>query len=245
MIPRVIICLLIPSLIVMGCATYQPKVTPFKLPQGYANVQNVDGASVAARAWDREDEARADFGFNIIKAGLLPVQVVFDNQGPSTLEINASQTFLVNDKNELFPVLDNQSAYDRVSRSSDFPDAVRNFGKGAVLGGATGALIGMAVGVISGGRAGDAAMRGAVGGAVGGAVLGAGSGWGDNETARRITDDLRGRTLHNNSIKPKEIAQGIILFPVEAGRPQVLRLQLVEKETAKINNLDLLLYSER
>ncbi|OPX20951.1 MAG: hypothetical protein BZ151_01070 [Desulfobacca sp. 4484_104] len=234
------VCLVITALIFMGCATYQSRVTPFKLPQAYPNMQQINGTAIAARAWDQIEEARAAFGFNIIRAGLLPVQVVFDNQGSQTLQINPSQTFLVNYHNELFPVLDDQIAYDRVSQASDFPEAVRGFAKGGFLGGAAGALIGAAVGVVAGRDAGDYAMRGAVAGAATGAVLGAGSG-GSSDLGRTITEDLYNRSLSNNPIKPQEMAQGIILFPAEAGRPQVLRLQIKEKETEKTYNLNLIL----
>ncbi|MBW1916891.1 MAG: hypothetical protein JRI57_02535 [Deltaproteobacteria bacterium] len=235
-----IVWLLITALVIMSCATYQPRVTPFKLPQAYPNVQQINGTFVAARAWNQEEEARAAFGFNIIKAGLLPVQVVFDNQGTQTLQINPGQTFLVNNYNELFPVLEDQIAYDRVSQATDFPEAVRGFTKGALLGGAAGALIGAAVGVVAGREAGEYAMRGAVAGAASGAVLGAGAG-GSSELGRTITEDLYNRTLSNNPIKPQEVAQGIILFPAEAGRPEILRLQLKEKETEKTYNLNLIL----
>ena len=93
------------------------------------------------------------------------MQVVFDNQTPQTFQINASQTFLVNDREELFPVLDNQSAYERVQRSTGFKEAAKGLAKGAFWGSAAGAVIGAAIGVAAGRSAGDYAMRGAVTGA--------------------------------------------------------------------------------
>ncbi len=163
-----------------ACASYKPQATPFRLPQSYANVQNHSGLSVAASTWQNEEEAKAAFGFNVIKAGLLPVQVVFDNQTYQTFQINPSQTFLVNDREELFPVLDNQSAYDRVQRSTGFQEGVKGLAKGAFWGSAAGAVIGAAIGVAAGRSAGDYAMRGAVTGAAAGAVLGVGQGAGDS-----------------------------------------------------------------
>jgi len=233
--------MMIISLSLSGCYSYTPAVAPFKLPQAHPNAQQVNGATVAARTWNTQEEARAAFGFNIIKAGLLPVQVVFDNQSDQTLQINPSQTFLINDKDELFPVLDNQSAYERVGRATDFPEAVRGFSGGALLGGATGALIGAAIGVVAGRSAGEYAMRGAVGGAAAGGVLGASQGWGNREAASAITEDLRRRTLSNNPIKPRELAHGIILFPAEAGRPSTLRLQLLDQDSDKVFTLNLIL----
>ena len=220
-----------------SCSTYKPQATPFRLPQSYANFQDLNGLKVAAFCWQNETEAKAAFGFDIIKAGLLPVQVVFDNQTSQTFQINPSQTFLVNDREELFPVLDNQSAYDRVQRSTGLKEAAKSLGKGAFLGSAAGAVIGAAIGVAAGRSAGDYAMRGAVTGAAAGGILGVGQGAGNSEAARQISDELTNRSLKNNPIRPQEISQGIIFFPTEAGMPKQLRLQLREKDTDKVVNL--------
>jgi hypothetical protein len=220
-----------------SCSTYTPKATPVRLPQSYDNVQNLDGLSAAAFCWQNEEEAKAAFGFNVIKAGLLPVQVVFDNQTSKTFQINPSQTFVVNDRDELFAVLDNQSAYDRVQRSTGFKEAMKGLAKGALWGGAAGAVIGSAIGVAVGHSAGDYAMRGAATGAAAGAVLGVGQGTGNTEVARQVADDLANRSLKNNPIRPQELAQGIIFFPVESGRPVRLKLQLREKDTDQVINL--------
>jgi hypothetical protein len=226
------------ALLISSCSTYKPQATPFRLPQSYANAQNLDGLKVAAYCWQNQEEAKAAFGFDIIKAGLLPVQVVFDNQTPQIFQINPSQTFLVNDRDELFPVLDNQSAYDRVQRSTGFKEAAKGLGKGAFWGSAAGAAIGAAIGVAAGRSAGDYAMRGAVTGAAAGGILGVGQGAGSTEVARQISDDLANRSLKNNPIRPQEISQGIIFFPAEAGLPKQLRLQLREKDTDKVVNLN-------
>jgi hypothetical protein len=235
----VVICLTL-ALLVQGCATYEPKVAPFKLPEAYANVQRVAGAYVGARAWDKEEEAAGAFGFNIIRAGLLPVQVSFDNRGAATLAIEPSQTFLVNDRQELFPVLSDQEAYDRVSRYSSFQEGVKGFAQGGLLGGATGALLGAAIGVVAGHSAGEYAMRGAAMGGGAGAIMGTGASL-DTRVPRTIAEDLERRNLQNIPIRPGELAYGIILFPREAGRPQALRLQLKEKDTGQTYTLTLVL----
>lgn len=238
--PRIagVLCLSL-TLLWQGCSTYEPKVVPMKLPEAYANVQRVAGAYVAARAWDQEEEAQGAFGFNILRAGLLPVQVNFDNRGSETLTIEASQTFLINQSQELFPVLTDNEAYDRVSRGAPLAEGVKGLATGGILGGATGALIGAAVGVVAGHRAGEYAMRGAARGATAGAVLGAANAATDTQVPLTITDDLARRSLKNTPIKPGELAYGIILFPREAGRPQALRLQLKEQETGQAHTLTL------
>ena len=203
-----------------GCSTNEPKVTPFKLPEAYANVQRVADTYVGARAWAQEEEARRAFGFDIIGAGLLPVQVSFDNRGSQTLVIVPTQTFLINGKQELFPVLSDTEAYDRIARGVKLKEGVKGLAQGTLLGAATGALIGAAVGVASGGRAGDYAMRGAAAGAAGGGILGGLGGAGETQVPQTITDDLTRHDLRNRPIKPGELAYGLILFPREAAPSQ-------------------------
>ncbi len=235
-----VVILIIMALLLQGCATYEPKVAPFKLPEAYANVQRVAGVYVGARAWDKEEEAQNAFGFNIIQAGLLPVQVSFDNRGAATLGINPPQTFLVNEKQELFPVLSDQEAYERVRLYAKLPETVKGLTTGALLGGATGALLGAAIGVVAGQGAGEYAMRGAAMGGTAGAVLGAGASL-ETQVPRTIAEDLERRNLKNTPIKPGELAYGIILFPREAGKPQTLRLQLKDKDTGQTHTLMLML----
>jgi hypothetical protein len=236
---RLAIWVLILALVFQGCATYEPKVQPFKLPEAAANVQRVAGAYVAARAWDKEEEAQQAFGFNIIRAGLLPVQVSFDNRGGQTLVIVPSQTFLINRLQEVSPVLSDREAYERVSRGTKVQETVKGVTQGALLGTATGALIGAAVGVVAGHSAGEYALRGLTMGAASGAVLGGAQGATETQVPRSITEDLARRNLKNTPIKPGELAYGLILFPREAGQPQALRLQLKDQDTGQVYTLTL------
>jgi len=226
-------------LVITGCATYEPKVAPMKLPEAYANVQRVAGAYVGARAWSNEEEAQGAFGFNIIRAGLLPVQVSFDNRGTQTLVIDPTQTFLVNRNQELFPVLSDTEAYGRVQSATRLPETVKGVAQGGLLGAATGALLGAAVGVVAGHGAGEYAMRGTAMGAAAGGVVGGVRGATETQVPRTITDDLNRRNLRNMPIKPGELAFGVILFPREAGVPQALRLQLKDKDTGQPYTLQL------
>lgn len=222
-----------------GCATYEPKVAPFKLPEAYQNVQRVADTYVAARAWNNEAEAQQAFGFNIIKAGLLPVQVSFDNRGAQTLAIVPSQTFLINLGQDLYPVLSNREAYDRVNRSTRVQETVKGVGRGGLLGGATGALIGAAIGVAAGHSAGSYALGGLATGAAAGGLFGGANAAGNTQVPRTITRDLSRHELKNTPIKPGELAYGLILFPGEAGAPQALRLQLKDLDSGQVYTLNL------
>ncbi|MBW1759186.1 MAG: glycine zipper family protein, partial [Deltaproteobacteria bacterium] len=105
----VILLVTISIIVSSGCSkTYKAKPMPFKMPSAYDNVVNVDGTELAAKAFADIDEAKDAFGFDIRSAGMLPVQVVFDNRGIHSLEINAQQTFLEDTQGNLWPILSNK-----------------------------------------------------------------------------------------------------------------------------------------
>ncbi|MCX5851501.1 MAG: hypothetical protein NT072_05535, partial [Deltaproteobacteria bacterium] len=91
---------------VSGCARYETKVAPFKLPNAYPNAVEEAGATIAATAYQNPEQAKEAFGFDIIGAGVLPVQVVFDNKGPHPLAILPDKTYLEDTGDNLWPVLD-------------------------------------------------------------------------------------------------------------------------------------------
>lgn len=100
-----------------SCSTsYKAKPLPFKAPSAYPNSTEVAGAIVGARAYIDPEEAKEAFGFDIRGAGMLPVQVVFDNQGPHPLEINGLQTFLEDREGNLWPILSSEMAYERATK---------------------------------------------------------------------------------------------------------------------------------
>ena len=152
-----------------------------------------------------------------------------------------AQTFLINQKQEIFPVLSDAEAYARVRRGTQVQETVKGAAQGGLLGTATGALIGAAVGVVAGHSAGEYALRGLTMGAATGGVLGGVQGAGATQVPRSITEDLTRRDLKNTPIKPGELAYGLILFPREAGQPQVLRLQLKDQETGQVYTITLAL----
>jgi hypothetical protein len=219
------------------CTTYGRKVPAFKLPAALPNMQEVAGAQVAARDYPNRAEASDAFGFNIVRAGLLPVQVVFDNRGPDTLQVNPAQTFLIDEKGEVWPALDNSEAYKRVAEATHGGRVAGGAVRGGLLGGATGAFIGTALGIITGADLGIAAAKGAAaGGAIGG-VAGGAHAYDSNDAQAQIASDLRNRSLKNKPITSGEIAYGFIFFPAEAGKAKQLRLQLQDARTGKPYNL--------
>jgi hypothetical protein len=222
-----------------GCESYKQQVVPFKLPTAYPNVTTVAGAHIAAQAYDDPQQAQEAFGFDIRGAGILPVMVVFDNRGTHPLEILTDQTFLVDSGNSLWPILDQNMAYDRISKKTELGKVAPEAAKGALLAGAAGAIIGAAVGIVSGRGIGQAMGRGAAVGAAAGATMGGVKGLTDRDVQMQIREDLETRSLKRRAIQPQQVAHGFIFFPGEAGSAKEIRLILRTIDTGQTHPLNL------
>ncbi len=164
---KAVIPLLIAVLAVLwlaGCTSYEQRVVPFKMPAAYPNATTVADATIAAKAYDSDTEAEAAFGFDIRGAGILPVQVIFDNTGNHPLEILSDKTLLLDTENNLWPVLDERMAYDRLSKKTELGKVAPEAAKGGLLAGAAGAVIGAAIGIVTGHNVGGSRREGGRGG---------------------------------------------------------------------------------
>lgn len=218
-------------LLIAGCARYERKVVPFKMPSAYPNATEVAGAVIAARAFDDPDEANSTFGFDISGAGILPVQVTFDNKGPHPLEIVPGNTYLLDAEENMWPIIDSGLAYDRISKKTELGEVVPEATKSGLLAGTAGAIIGAAIGIVTGHNVGDAAMKGAAMGAAAGLTVGGTKGLDSSETGRQIGEDIRNRSLEQRPIPAYDIAHGFIFFPGEAKGAKELRLSIIERDT--------------
>lgn len=226
---------LISILFLFGACTtaYKAQPLPMRIPSSYANAIVVDGCTVAAEAFVDRKKAQEAFGFDVRGAGLLPVEVVFDNQGHHAFKIDAGQTFLEDEKGNLWPILNERIAYERTTR---YAQTKKIFSEGAYsgfLGATAGAVIGAAIGIVSGNNVGEAVGKGAAVGAAAGATLGGVKGAGESNEARRtIINDLNSKSLENRDIHTG-LAYGFLFFPAEAQSARDLRLQLTETRSGK------------
>ena len=223
--------------VVFGCASYETKVIPFKLPTAYPNATEAGGAVIAVQTYADKEEVKAAFGFDMIGAGILPVRIIFDNKGTHALDIVAKQTFLVDVDQNLWPILDEKLAYDRMQKKTEFGRVAPEAAKYGGLGGIAGGIIGAAIGIVSGQSVPEAAMRGAAVGAAAGVTMGGAKGLTDRDVQSKIMSDLEKRSLENRSVKAGEIANGFIFFPGESKKPVELRLQIKEADTGKVHSL--------
>jgi hypothetical protein len=218
-----------------SCSTYKVKPVPFKSPTTFPNATHVGQAVVGAKAFVEPKEAKEAFGFDIRGAGMLPVQVVFDNLGPHPLEINGQQSFLEDQSGNLWPVLNRNVAYERATKYSTTQNIVKEGAYSGMLGAAAGSIIGAAVGIVTGENVATAAGKGAAVGAAAGATIGGAVGAQSDDPRRAITSDLREKSLENKAVEPHSIAHGFLFFPAEAETARKLRLQLIEKDTGKVH----------
>jgi len=217
--------------VITGCARYERKVVPFKMPEAYSNATDVAGATIAARSYTR-DEARSAFGFDMVGSGVIPVQIIFDNRGIHPLKIAAGKTYLVDIQNNLWPILDQQIAYERLERESEFGEVLPEGAKSGVLAGAAGAVIGAAIGIVTGTSVGEAAGKGAAIGAAAGLTLGGAKGLETKKASHQIGEDLRNRSLEDRPVPANDISHGFIFFPGEAKeQAKELRLTVMEVDT--------------
>ena len=226
-------------LVATACATsYKAKPLPFRLPGSYENAVEVGGTLVAAQAYADPNKAKEAFGFDVRGAGMFPVQVVFDNQGPYSLKINPQQTFLEDEVGNLWPILSEQTAYERVTKYAQTKQIFKEGAYHGFLGATAGAIIGAAIGIVAGENVAVAAGKGAVVGAATGATLGGIKGYASSDEARRaIINDLNQKSLENKAINSKSIAYGFLFFPGEAPSAKQLRMQLIEVESGKVHVL--------
>ncbi len=228
------LCILMTFFVVTSCATaYKAQPISFRAPTSYPNTVSVAGAIVGAEAFVDSQKAQETFGFDVRGAGLLPVEVVFDNQGPHTLKINAKQTFLEDEKGNLWPILDEKTAYDRTTKYAQTKQIFKGGVYSGFLGATAGAIIGGALGVVSG-RVGEGIGKGAAIGAAAGATIGGAQGYSESGEARRsIINDLNHKSLENKSIS-QGLSYGVLFFPGEAQSAKELRMQISETDTGKV-----------
>jgi hypothetical protein len=237
----VLLILAIMASLLTSCSTaYKSQEVSFRYPTSYNFSQDISGAKVAVEAFADKDRAKKTFGFDIIGAGVLPVQIVIDDTGIHRLEVIPTQTFLIDDQGRMWNILNNVQAYERLEKSSEFTNIAKSSGTGAALGAAGGALVGAAIGILSGRDVGGAMLKGAGAGAAGGALIGGAQGLNTDEVSEKISSDLTSKQLKNRPIEPGTLARGFMFFPAEASGARQLRLQLKETDTGRIHTATLI-----
>lgn len=156
------LCAVLLIITISGCSTtYKAAPVSFKSPGALGNATTIGETVIGAKAYGGKQEARKAFGFDIIGAGMLPVQVVFDNRSEHTFEINGDQSFLEDHEGNLWPVWSREMAYQRATQNAETDQMLSEGASKGVLGAVAGALIGSAIGIVTGENIGTLAGKGA------------------------------------------------------------------------------------
>lgn len=237
-IPRVIIFFLAVILLFSPSCAYQERVQPITLPASAENYVVVNGVQISAKAFADKKAANDAFGFDIRSAGLLPVQVVFQNDGDRPVSLVAEQTFLIDSKKQAWPVNSLDRTYNRVEKHVDVGETAAGAAKPALLLGAAGALAGLAVGIVIGDNIGEAMGKGAAIGAAAGAIGGGVSGYQD--ARGKIKKDLSQKALVNKEILPSQLGYGMLFFPGFAEEAQdAVQLKLTLSFSGELHSVTL------
>lgn len=209
-----VLLLLLVSFGLQGCA-YRDRVAPLDLPDPERGAVEIDGVLISALSFADPGQAREAFGFDARRAGLLPVQVTFQNDGPAPVVVDTAQTFLLDRAGQAWPVLSLERAHARAKSQVEVTETVRETGKPALLMGAAGAVVGAAFALVTGENVGTAAGKGAVIGGAGGALAGGARGY--SEIGARVRRDLAEKSLTSGPIHPNQIGYGVLFFPGKSG----------------------------
>lgn len=214
-------------LLVGGCSTYGERVAPLPVPGAQAGAVSVNGADIVARGYVDPEAAKKAFGFDIRKAGLLPVQFVVDNQSGEPISVDSRDGLLLDKDGNAWPLLSGDKATTRVRDTVRSGESIASGAKASLLTGLAGAVAGAAIGVVTGGDVGESTGRGAAAGAAVGALGGGGKRY--YELDREISRDMLEKSLTQRPIIPGALAHGFLFFPgydSEAKSAESLRLRI-------------------
>ncbi|MDN5869242.1 MAG: glycine zipper domain-containing protein [Nitrococcus sp.] len=229
--------LLAAMLLMAGCSTYGERVAPVPLPSAQKGAVDVEGAHIFARAFVDPKAAEQAFGFDIRSAGLLPVQIVIDNQSGQTIAVQPQQTLLIDQQGNAWPLLSVDRAEERVQSTVARGESIKAGAQSSLLTALAGAVAGAAFGIVTGGNVGATAGKGAAAGAAIGAIGGGFSR--HSNIGHDIRQDMEQQSFGNAVIREGELAHGYLFFPGknEAETAQSLRLALRIGESTRIVNV--------
>ncbi|MDR3155129.1 MAG: hypothetical protein LBW85_12895 [Deltaproteobacteria bacterium] len=210
-----------------SCAPrYEYRAIPARPLSSYPGQAQAAGANVGAVAFYSGEQLTALFGFDLKKAGVIPVQVLIQNNGGSS--VNVLDGARIEDSNGLlWDVLPSEVVYGRINDyTSGGIDAGQTARRTATWG-VAGALLGAAVGAATGTNVGEALGKGAaIGAAAGAASSITGVGVDSPDTEQDVVADFSQRSLDGKSAAPGEEVSGFLYFPSESSQPRRLTLNL-------------------
>ncbi|MDR2368542.1 MAG: hypothetical protein LBF58_10645 [Deltaproteobacteria bacterium] len=231
-----IILLLSIMLATAACAPrYEFKPIPVRSLEGFGNRIDFGAGLVGAHAIYDPKELTRFFGFDLKKAGVVPVQIaVKNNQPQATLAL--TKATLLDAEGLLWEVLPPSVVVRRINEHTSGGLSGEQGARRTLLWGLAGGILGATIGVVSGSSVGEAAAKGAaVGGAVGAtsSIVQASS---ETSDAGDIQKDFATRDMDHATVSPGDTANGLLYFPSEISQPK--RLNLTFRTAAGDSNVE-------
>ncbi|MBF0452997.1 MAG: hypothetical protein HQK75_20010 [Candidatus Magnetomorum sp.] len=220
---------------ISGCSkVFVAKPVAFKMPSVYGNAVKMDKTFAAAEVFNNAKQAKKIFGFDVHGAGMLPVQVVFQNTGYRDFQVVVDQTFLEETNGNMWEVLTGDIAKSRATQNAQDKKALKEAGKKGVIAAGIGAVIGAIIGTVTGGNVVEAVGKGAAVGTGGGVVYGAVKALETDDAEQKALKDFKSTLIEQKTIKGGCITRGFLFFPGEAKKPKQLWLTLKDVMDEKI-----------
>jgi hypothetical protein len=203
---------------------------------GYPNRTGFSEGLVGAYAINDPKEITRFFGFDLKKAGVIPVQLSVQNN-LSNDSITLTSATLLDTEGLLWEVLPSDVVSKRIDEHTSGGLSGENGARRSLLWGLAGGVLGAAVGVVSGTSVAESAAKGAaVGGAIGitTSIAQAGA---ETSDGAEIQRDFSTRSIDHATIAAGDTANGLLYFPGEVGQPR--RLNLTFKTGSNVSKVEL------
>jgi hypothetical protein len=210
-----------------ACAPrYEYRAIPVRAIDSYPGHANIAGGGKAgAVAFYDKDQLTALFGFDLKKAGVVPVQLAIENDSAQPILL-MDGALLEDEAGQRWEILPSSVVYARIDDYTSGGLSGKEGVRRTLLWGLAGAVVGAAVGVASGTSVAEGAGKGgAIGGALGAASSIAGLGT-QEDTEASVVRDFSNRSMAHNTVAPGETASGFLYFPGETLKPARLHLRL-------------------
>ncbi|MDR2302140.1 MAG: hypothetical protein LBF38_08895 [Deltaproteobacteria bacterium] len=219
-----VMVLLAVMLATAACAPrYEFKPVPVRSLEGFENRVPFSGGLVAAHAIYDSKEVVKFFGFDIKKAGVIPVQLAVRNNLPQGALV-LSKANLLDAEGLLWEVLPSDVVVRRIDEHTSGGLSGDQGLRRTLLWGLAGGVLGAAIGVASGSSVAEAAGKGAAVGAAVGVTSSIAQAGTDTSDAGDIQRDFSTRNIDHATINAGETVNGLLYFPAEAAQPKRLNL---------------------
>lgn len=228
-------------LFIMACSkAFVAKPVRFKMPSVYGNAVRMDKTIAGAEVFNNSSADKIIFGFDIHGAGMLPVQVVFENTGYVDYTVVVDQTFLEEINGNMWEALSGDIAKARATQHAQDKKALKEAGKKGVIAAAIGAVTGAIIGTLTRDSIGKSAGTGAAVGAGTGAIYGAVKALEKNDEEQKSLKNYKNTLIEHKPVRAGCITRGFLFFPGEAKKPKYLWLTIREALGGKTYNKKIL-----